>query len=84
MTYRVDSGPPGSPDVAPLEKERMLYKEFGLLDEALSWARHVNGRGRTTLLIEGDDGARLTKRDIAQALQHPEYMPHAAKTSRRH
>ena len=84
MTYRIYSGPPGSADIAPLEKERMLYKEFGLLDEALSWARHVNGSGRTTLLIEGDDGTRLTKRDIAQALQHPEDMPHAAKTSRGH
>jgi hypothetical protein len=38
MTYRVYSGPPGTEMVPPLEKERWLYKEFGLLDEALGWA----------------------------------------------
>ena len=34
MTYRVYSGPPDTEAVPPLEKERWLYKEFGLLDEA--------------------------------------------------
>ena len=38
MTYRVYSGPPGTEAVPPMEKERWLYKEFGLLDEALGWA----------------------------------------------
>ena len=56
MTYRVYSGPPGTEAVPPMEKERWLYKEFGLLDEALGWARHVNDGGRVALLIEGDDG----------------------------
>ena len=84
MTYRVYSGPPGSADIAPLEKARMLYKEFGLLDEALGWARHVNGSGRTTLLIEGDDGTRLTKRDIAEALQRPDDFARGAKSRQRH
>jgi len=32
--YRVYSGPPGSESVSPLEKERMLFKEFALLDDA--------------------------------------------------
>ena len=32
MTYRVYSGPPGTDTVPPMEKERWLYKEFGLLD----------------------------------------------------
>jgi len=30
------------------------------LDEALSWARHVAQDGRVPLLIEGDDGTRMT------------------------
>jgi hypothetical protein len=55
-----------------MEKERWLYKEFGLLDEALGWARHVNNGGRVALLIEGDDGTQMDKRDISAALRHPE------------
>jgi hypothetical protein len=55
-----------------MEKERWLYKEFGLLDDALRWARHVNNGGRVALLIEGDDGTQLTKQEIAAALRHPE------------
>jgi hypothetical protein len=72
MTYRAYSGPRGSQSISPLEKDRYLFKEFNLLDEAMSWARHVNDSGRVTLLIEGDDGTRLTKRQIAGALRHPE------------
>jgi hypothetical protein len=72
MTYRVYSGPRGSESVAPLQKDRHLFKEFGLLDEAMSWARHINDSGRVTLLIEGDDGTRLTKQQIVAALKHPE------------
>lgn len=69
MSYRVYSGPRGSEAISPLEKDRHLYKEFGLLDEAMSWARHVNNSGRVTLLIEGDDGTRLTKQQIVTALK---------------
>jgi hypothetical protein len=72
MTYRVYSGPPGSENVPPLEKARWLYKEFGSLDEAFGWARHVNNGGRVALLIEGDDGTTLGKSEIASALRHPE------------
>jgi hypothetical protein len=72
MTYRVYSGPRGSQSVSPLEKDRQLFKEFSLLDEALGWARHVNESGRVTLLIEGDDGTRLTKQQVVTALQHSE------------
>jgi hypothetical protein len=72
MTYRVYSGPRGSQPLSPLEKERHLFKEFNLLDEAMGWARHVNDSGRVTLLIEGDDGTRLTKQQIATALRNPE------------
>jgi hypothetical protein len=68
MRYRVYSGPKGSGSISPLAKEQMLFKELGSLDEALAWARHVNGQGRLPLLIEGDDGTRLDRRDIATAL----------------
>jgi hypothetical protein len=71
MTYRVYSGPRGSQSISPLEKDRHLFKEFVLLDEAMSWAQHVNESGRVTLLIEGDDGTRLTKEQIVGALRHP-------------
>jgi hypothetical protein len=69
MTFRVYSGPRGSQSISPLEKDRHLYKEFSVLDEAMSWARHINGSGRVALLIEGDDGTRLTKQQIVTALR---------------
>jgi hypothetical protein len=69
MRYRVYSGPIGSQDMSPLAKEQMLFKEFTQLDEALSWARHVEQSGRVPLLIEGDDGTKMDKRGIADALR---------------
>ena len=71
MTYRVYSGPRGSQSISPLEKDRHLYKEFNALDEAMNWARHINNSGRVSLLIEGDDGTRLTKQQIVAALKAP-------------
>jgi hypothetical protein len=41
-------------------------------------ARHINNSGRVTLLIDGDDGTSLTKREIAAALHHPDRPHHAA------
>lgn len=72
MTYRVYSGPRGSEAISPLQKDRQLYKEFATLDEAMSWARHLIKEGRVALLIEGDDGTRLTKQQIATALKNPD------------
>jgi len=72
MAYRVYSGPRGSETVPPLERDNWPYKEFALLDEALSWARHVNKGDRVAMLIQGDDGTHLTKTEIAAALWHPE------------
>jgi peroxiredoxin len=72
MTFRVYSGPRGSLSISPLDKDRHLYKEFGVLDEAMNWARHINNGGRVTLLIEGDDGTRLTKQQIVAALKNPD------------
>jgi hypothetical protein len=80
MAYRVYSGPHGTEAISPLEKDRMLFKEFGSLDQAMGWARHVNDSGRTTLLIEGDDGTRLTRSEIATALNHSERPPMRARS----
>ncbi|MBX6329506.1 MAG: hypothetical protein IRY89_13125 [Pseudolabrys sp.] len=79
MRYRVYSGPKGSEDVAAFAKSRMLFKEFSALDDALSWARRLEHDGRTPLLIEGDDGTRLDRRAIADALRvsHREAAPRA-------
>lgn len=72
MTYRVYSGPRGSESISPLEKDRHLYKEFSALDEAMNWAGHINRSGRVALLVEGDDGTRLTKQQIVTALKNPD------------
>jgi hypothetical protein len=72
MTYRTYSGPRGSETISPLDKDRLLYKEFDTLDDAFAWARHVNAGGRVALLIEGDDGTHLSKQEIAGALHHAE------------
>ncbi|HZT25449.1 MAG TPA: hypothetical protein VFA57_07070 [Pseudolabrys sp.] len=69
MRFRVYSGPKGSEDVSAIGKQQMLFKEFSSLDEALSWARHVEQGGRVPLLIEGDDGTRMDRRAIVNALR---------------
>jgi hypothetical protein len=68
MSYRVYSGPKGSDDISPMNKSQTLFKQFDVLDEALSWARHVGQTGRVALLIEGDDGTRMDRREIGNAL----------------
>jgi hypothetical protein len=73
MAFRVYSGPQGTQPVSALERERMLYKEFDTLDDAISWARHVSAGGRTVLRIEGDDGTMLSKDDIAAALRQSQH-----------
>jgi hypothetical protein len=69
MRYRVYSGPKGSDDVTPTTKDKLLFKEFTTLDEALSWARRVELDGRIPLLIEGDDGTQMDRRSIVNALR---------------
>ena len=78
MRYRVYVGPRGVEQIAPLQKDQFLFKEFTSLDDAFGWARHVNRSGRVTLAIDGDDGTNLNKRDIAAALNHPDDIGHAA------
>lgn len=68
MSYRVYSGPKGSADVSPMNKSQTLFKQFDALDEALAWARHVGQSGRVPLLLEGDDGTRMDRREIGNAL----------------
>jgi hypothetical protein len=69
--FKVYSGPPGE-KISPLEKDRLLFKEFASLDEAFNWAGHISDTGRAALLIEGDDGTRLSAHEIANALRHRE------------
>jgi hypothetical protein len=69
MSFRVFSGPPGTEDISADQRDQMLFKECSSLDEALSWARHLEKSGRAPLLIEGDDGTRLDKRGIVDALR---------------
>ena len=69
MAYRVYSGPRGSVEVAPIEKSQLLFKQLDVLDEALSWARHVERTGRVPLFIEGDDGTLMNRRAIIEALR---------------
>jgi hypothetical protein len=69
MRYRVYSGPKGCDDVTPTTKDKLLFKEYTTLDEALSWARHVERDGRIPLLIEGDDGTQMDRRSIVNALR---------------
>ena len=78
MRYRVYVGPRGSEAISPLQKDQFLFKDFTSLDDAFGWARHINGSGRVTLLIDGDDGTSLGKREIAAALHHPDQVGHAA------
>jgi N-acyl-L-homoserine lactone synthetase len=79
MSYRVYSGPTGSERISPIDKPRMLYKEFGILDEALAWSNHVKESSRVVLLIEGDDGTHLDRSDIAKELHRfaGEHIRHA-------
>jgi hypothetical protein len=68
MSYRVYSGPRGSELTSPMDKQNLLYKECASLDEAFAWAKHVEKSGRTALLIEGEDGTHLNKREIGAAI----------------
>jgi hypothetical protein len=77
MKYRVYSGPRGSAAISALDQQGMLFKEYDTLDGALGWARHLAESGRVALLIEGDDGTRLDKQQIAAALSHSEHAPFA-------
>lgn len=69
MLYRVYYGPQGSDRVSPMEKDRWPCKTFSDLDEALVWAAHAAGRGTTVIEVDGDDGTKMSKGEIAVAIQ---------------
>ena len=67
--YKVYSAPAGTENVSPMEKDRLLYREVGTMDEAISWAAHMSRTGHAVMSIEGDDGTRLGASEIASALR---------------
>jgi len=73
--YRAYSGAKGATAAGPFEKDRALFKQFETLDAALAWARHLDANGLTAVLIEGDDGTRMSKQEIVAALHHSEQLP---------
>jgi hypothetical protein len=73
MQFRVYSGPRGADDVRAIDKHKMLFKQFPSLDDAVGWAHHLDQTGHTALLIEGDDGTSLTRREIVALLRHSDF-----------
>ena len=72
MRYRVYSGPRRIGRTCRLFAKQPQTAVQGIrrsLDDALSWARHLEQGGRSPLLIEGDDGTRLDRRAIVNALR---------------
>jgi hypothetical protein len=68
MSYRLYLAPAGTPEPSPLERESGLFKEFQRFDEAISFARHANDGSRVAILLVGDDGTRMNRREIVAAL----------------
>lgn len=68
--YRVYSGPRDCGDMSPLDIRRQLFKEFTTLDEAVGFAHHLKEHGHVPLLIDGDDGTHIGRKDLAKALHH--------------
>lgn len=67
MSYRLYPGPAGAEDLKTSDRSA-LYKEFRLFDDAIQFARGLQRRGRVALLLEGDDGTRMNRREIAAAV----------------
>ena len=63
--YKAYFGPRGCGMPGPLEKERWPSKSFAELAEALTWAEGVAKHGTTVVAIDGDNGTRLSRADIA-------------------
>lgn len=66
--YRAYFGTPGCGSVPPLEKDQWPSRAFATLDDALLWARQVAKRGTAVIAIEGNDGTRLSRHEIAWGL----------------
>jgi hypothetical protein len=67
--YRAYYGTPGCGEPRGLEKDRWPFKEFVDLPQALLWAQSVVRRGAAVISIDGDDGTRLSRTDIASCLR---------------
>ena len=68
MGYRVYSSELGARAISPRDKSRKPYTEFECAADALLWARRLREHGRVALLVIGDDGTRLGKQEIADAV----------------
>jgi hypothetical protein len=68
MAYRVYSGELGARAISPRDKSRTPYTEFESADDAMLWAQRLRAHGRVALLVIGDDGTRLGKQEIADAI----------------
>jgi hypothetical protein len=68
MSYRLYLGPAGAEELKSSEGGA-LYKEFRLFDDALHFARSLRRKDRVALLLEGDDGTRMNRREIAAAVE---------------
>ncbi len=42
MQFRVYSGPRGADEVRAIDKNKMLFKQFATLDDAVGWAHHLD------------------------------------------
>jgi hypothetical protein len=73
MQYRLYSGPRGAEPIRAIDKDKMLFKSFNSLDEALGFAHHLDRAGQVALLIEGDDGDSFDRKEIAALLQHGDF-----------
>ena len=69
MRYRVYSGPKGSGEVGPWRRTTCCSRNSP--GSTTRWPGRATSErnGRVPLLIEGDDGTRMNKRAIADALR---------------
>lgn len=68
MIYRAYFGSPGCEMPGPLDKATWPCRAFSDIEEAVQWARSVAARGTSVIAIEGDDGTRLSRSDLAACL----------------
>jgi hypothetical protein len=73
MQYRLYTGPRGAEPIRAIDKDKMLFKSFGSLDEALAFASHLDRTGQVALSIDGDDGTSFGRNEIAALLQHHDF-----------
>ena len=69
MRYRVYSGERDARGLSPRDRSRTPYTEFDYAEDALLWAQRLREHGRVALLVIGDDGTRMGKQEIADAIE---------------